>query len=89
MPRIELYSRTDCTDCTDARAITDWLRATGHAHLWRDLAEPGVADDLRRRTRLGIGPVTLVDGRPVWGSGREQVRRLRRMLGHKGWTLPW
>lgn len=86
MPRIELYSRTDCAD---ARAITDWLRAEGYAHLWRDLGEPGVADDLRGRTRLGIAPVTLVDGRPVWGDGREQVRRLRRMLRPRLWTLPW
>lgn len=86
MPRIEIYARLDCVD---ARTVTDWLRAEGHAHLWRDLAEPEVADDLRCRTRLGIAPVTLVDGRPVWGEGREQVRRLRRMLRRRHWTLPW
>lgn len=86
MPRIELYARQDCAD---SRAIADWLREQGHAHLWRDLSEPSVADDLRRRCRLGIAPVTLVDGRPVWGTGAEQVRRLRRMLRRRLWTLPW
>lgn len=86
MPRIELYSRPDCPE---ARTIGAWLAAQGHAHLWRDLAEPGVADDLRRRCRIGIAPVTLVDGRPVWGTGDEQVRRLRRMLRRGLWTWPW
>ncbi len=86
MPRIELYARPDCAD---AQTITDWLRAGGHAHLWRDLAEPGVAEDLRDRCRVAIAPVTLVDGRPLWGTGAEQVRRLRRMLEPRRWSLPW
>lgn len=86
MPRIELFARPDCAD---ARAISEWLHAEGHTPLWRNLAEPGVADDLRCRTHLGIAPVTLVDGRPVWGESPEQLRRLRRMLGRKRWTFPW
>lgn len=86
MPRIELYSRPDCAD---ACIIATWLRAEGHAPLWRNLADPAVAEDLRSRTRLGIAPVTLVDGRPVWGESTEQLRRLDRMLRRKSWTLPW
>ena len=87
MHRIELYCRNDCAE---ARIVADWLRAGGHAHLWRDLGQARVAEDLRARVRLGIAPVTLVNGRPVWGTGEEQVRRLRRMLRPRGvWTLPW
>lgn len=87
MPRIELYSRRGCPE---ARVVTDWLRQGGHAHLWRDLGERDVSEALRARVHLGIAPVTLVDGKPVWGTGEEQVRRLARILGPREvWTLPW
>lgn len=70
--------------------ITDWLYTYGHAHFRRDLGDPAVADDLRQRARVGIAPVTPVDGRPVWGTEAEQVRRLCRLPAphRRRWTLP-
>ena len=74
--RVELY-RT--RSCTDGQKVALWLWRAGVAHGDRDLSDPEVAAALRTRTRLGISPVVLVDGRAVWGTAEEQIRRLRRM----------
>ena len=74
--RVELYrTRT----CTDGQRVAQWLWQQGVPHGDRDLSDPEVASDLRRRARIGISPVVLVDGRAVWGTVEEQIRRLRRL----------
>lgn len=74
--RVELYrTRT----CPDGQRLALWLWRAGVPHGDRDLSDPDIAADLRRRTRLGISPVLVVDGRAVWGTAEEQIRRLRRM----------
>lgn len=74
--RVELYrTRT----CTDGQKLALWLWREGVAQGDRDLSDPGVAAGLRARTRLGISPVVLVDGRAVWGTAEEQIRRMRRL----------
>lgn len=74
--RVELYrTRT----CEDGMRVAQWLWREGVAHGDRNLSDPGVAAALRARTRLGISPVVLVDGRAIWGTAEEQIRRLKRM----------
>ncbi|ESW62335.1 MAG: hypothetical protein Q27BPR15_01855 [Rhodobacter sp. CACIA14H1] len=72
--RVELY-RT--RNCTEGQQVALWLWRAGVPHGDRDLSDPAVSADLRKRTRIGISPVVLVDGRAVWGTAREQIRRLR------------
>lgn len=74
--RVELYrTRT----CEDGQRVAQWLWQAGVPHGDRDLSDARVAADLRARTRLGISPVVLVDGRAVWGTAEEQIRRLKRL----------
>ena len=72
--RVELY-RT--RSCNEGQQVALWLWRAGVPHGDRDLSDAAVSADLRKRTRIGISPVVLVDGRAVWGTAREQIRRLR------------
>lgn len=74
--RVELYrTRT----CADGQQVALWLWQQGVAHGDRDLSDPGVSAALRQRVRIGISPVVLVNGRAVWGTAEEQIRRLKRL----------
>lgn len=74
--RVELY-RT--RSCTDGQRVAQWLWQQGVAHGDRDLSDPEVSAALRQRVRIRISPVVLVDGRAVWGTAEEQIRRLKRL----------
>lgn len=74
--RVELY-RTQ--SCTEGQQVALWLWRAGVPYGDRDLSDPAVSAELRRRARIGISPVVLVDGRAVWGTADEQIRRLRRL----------
>lgn len=76
-PRIEVFFIP--TD-TDSRDLTDWLDAQGLAYVSRDLSDPATSREAVARTGMRIAPLTLVDGRVVWGTAAEQQRRLQSIL---------
>lgn len=64
----------------EGRALTEWLDAQGIPYACRDLSDPATSREAVDRTGLRIGPLTLVDGRAVWGTAAEQQRRLQSLL---------
>lgn len=76
-PKIEVFTLP--TDAESA-ALTKWLDAQGIAYQRRDLSDPDTSSEAVARTGMRIAPVTLVDGRAVWGTAREQQRRLQSLL---------
>lgn len=77
-PWIEVFSTPTCPDCL---ALKRWLHANGLPFVERDLRDPAVADKARRRTGLRIAPITIVDGKAVWGPFADQKPRLEILLG--------
>jgi len=77
-PRIEVFSTPTCPDCL---ALKRWLNANGLLFVERDLRDPAVADEARRRTGLRIAPITIVDGAVFWGPFADQKPRLESLLG--------
>lgn len=76
-PRIEVFL---LPSDPDSRDLTDWLDAQGLAYVQRDLSEPATSREAVARTGMRIAPLTLVDGRVVWGTAAEQQRRLQSIL---------
>jgi glutaredoxin len=74
---VEIYTTSTCPDCA---TLKRWLTAQDVHYVERDLTNPRIADEARRRTGLRIAPITLVDGKAIWGTAAEQFPRLRRLL---------
>lgn len=79
---VEIYTSPTCPDCA---TLKRWLTAQGIHYqgihyVERDLTNPRIADEARRRTGPRIAPITLVDGKAIWGTAAEQLPRLRRLL---------
>jgi glutaredoxin len=74
---VEIYTTPTCPDCA---TLKRWLTAQGVPFIERDLTNPRIADEARRRTGLRIAPITIVDGKAVWGTAAEQLPRLRKLL---------
>jgi hypothetical protein len=76
-PRVEVFL---LPADPEGRDLTDWLDAQGIAYARRDLGDPDVSREAVARTGMRIAPLTLVDGRAVWGTAAEQRRRLQSLL---------
>lgn len=74
---VEIYTTPTCPDCA---TLKHWLTAQGIHYVERDLTIPRIAHEARQRTGLRIAPITLVDGKAIWGTAAEQLPRLRRLL---------
>jgi glutaredoxin len=77
-PWIEVFSTPTCPDCL---ALKRWLNANSLPFVERDLRDPAVADEARRRTGLRIAPITIVGGAVLWGTFADQKPRLEALLG--------
>ena len=75
---IELFTTPTCPDCA---ILKRWLDAQGLAYIERDLRNPQIAEEARRRTGLRIAPITIIDGTALWGPVADQIVRLRPMIG--------
>ncbi|MDP3342336.1 glutaredoxin [Frigidibacter sp.] len=75
---IELFTTPTCPDCA---ILKRWLEAQGLVYIERDLRIPGIAEEARRRTGLRIAPITIIDGKALWGPAADQVARLRPLIG--------
>ena len=76
-PSIELFTTPTCPDC---RALKAWLNASGIPFVERDLRDPSVADEAKRRTGVRVAPVTIVAGEALYGPFIGQRNRLREIL---------
>ena len=75
---IELFTTPTCPDCA---ILKRWLDAQGLAYIERDLRNPQIAEEARRRTGLRIAPITIIDGTALWGPVADQIARLCPMIG--------
>lgn len=76
-PRVEVFV---LPSDPDSRSLTGWLDEQGIAYSTRDLSDPATSREAVARTGMRIAPLTLVDGRVVWGTAAEQQRRLQSLL---------
>jgi glutaredoxin len=74
---VELYTTPTCPDCA---TLKRWLAAQGVSYIERDLTNPRIAEEARRRTGLRIAPITIVDGKAFWGTAADQIPRLRQLM---------
>lgn len=74
---VELFTTPICPDCT---LLKRWLDAQGVAYVERDLRNPRNADEARNRTGQRIAPITIIDGKALWGPVADQIARLRPLI---------
>ena len=76
--QIELFTTPTCPDCA---ILKRWLDAQGLVYIERDLRNPSIADEARRRTGLRIAPITIIDGKAMFWPVADQIARLRPLIG--------
>jgi glutaredoxin len=77
-PWIEIFSTPTCPDC---RALKMWLESQGIPFVERDLRDPVVAEEAKRRTGVRVAPITIVGGEVFYGTFPQQKRRIAAALG--------
>lgn len=60
---IDIFTTPTCPDCL---ALKRWLRAENLPFVERDLRDPAVAEEARRRTGVRVAPITIIDGKHVF-----------------------
>ncbi len=76
---IELFSIDGCPDCL---ALKRWFAARRIPYRLRDLSDPAVQAEAKARPGLRVAPITIIDGRPIWGIATAQIPRIMSLLGH-------
>ena len=74
---VELFTTPTCPDCANLKR---WLDAQGVVYVERDLRNPKIADQARNRTGVRIAPITIIDGKALWGPVAGQIARLRPLI---------
>lgn len=77
-PWIEIFTTPTCPDCI---AVKRWLTTHGFPFVERDLRDPAVAEEARRRTGVRIAPITVIGGDAFFGTFRDQIPRIEAALG--------
>jgi glutaredoxin len=77
-PSIEIFSTPTCPDC---QALKAWLEREGVSFVERDLRDPAVAEDAKRRTGVRVAPITIVGGEVFFGPFLQQKPRITAVLG--------
>ena len=67
--RVLLYTSPGCPDCA---AVRDYLKAHGVAYEERSIAVPGVAEEAKARYGVRVAPITVIGGKPLWGTFAQQ-----------------
>lgn len=75
---IEFFSVEGCPDCV---ALKRWFAAKRIPYRMHDLSDPRVQAEAKARTGLRVAPITMVDGRAVWGTATAQIPKIRSLLG--------
>jgi glutaredoxin len=77
-PWIEIFSTPTCPDC---RALKAWLETQGVPFVERDLRDPGIAEEAKRRTGVRVAPITIVGGEVFFGTFPQQKPLIAAALG--------
>jgi glutaredoxin len=77
-PWIEIFTTPTCPDCL---AVKRWFHTQGVPFVERDLRDPAVAEEARRRTGVRIAPITLIDGEVFYGTFKDQLVGIEAALG--------
>jgi glutaredoxin len=75
---IEIFTTPTCPDCI---ALKRWFAAHGIPFAERDLLDPAIAEEARRRTGIRIAPITVMDGTAYYGPFAGQIRQIEAALG--------
>ncbi|CAI2932894.1 glutaredoxin [Aminobacter sp. P9b] len=62
-PWIEIFTTPTCPDCL---ALKRWLNAQKLPFVERDLRDPAIADEAKRRTGVRVAPITIIDDKHVF-----------------------
>ena len=68
-PWIEFFSTPTCPDC---RALKTWLENQGIPLVERDLRDPAIAEEAKRRTGVRVAPITIAGGEVFYGTFPQQ-----------------
>jgi len=75
---VTLYTSPGCPDCQAVRA---WLIQHEITYTERDITQPGVAEQAKRRYGVRIAPITVLDDTTYYyGTADTQIPELRRAL---------
>lgn len=74
---IALYTSPGCPDCA---ALKQWLTAQGLSFTEHDLSRPGAADRAKAEWGVRVAPITVWNGRVVYGTARDQIPQLQALL---------
>ena len=75
---VTLYTSPGCPDCAAVRA---WLEQHQVPYTERDVTQPGIADEAKRRTGVRIAPITVPDADTYfYGTFEQQLPELRAHL---------
>ena len=77
-PSIEIFSTPTCPDC---RALKAWLEAQRIPFVERDLRDPAVAEEAKRRTGVRVAPITIIGEEVFYGPFAQQKPRIEAALG--------
>lgn len=78
MDDILIYTTPGCPDCA---ALKQWLTKRGLVFRERDLSQPGVADEAKRRYGVRVAPVTVIGAEVFYGTFIDQRPRIEALLG--------
>lgn len=77
-PWIEIFTTPTCPDCL---AVKRWFNTQRVPFVERDLRDPAVAEEARRRTGVRIAPITVIDGEVFYGTFKDQIAGIEAALG--------
>ena len=78
LPWLEIFTTPTCPDC---RALKAWLETQGIPFVERDLRDPSVVEEARRRTGVRVAPITIAGDQVLYGTFAQQKPRLTEFLG--------
>jgi glutaredoxin 3 len=70
---VVLYTSPGCPDCA---AVRRFLAERAVAFTERDLSDPAVAEEAKRRYGIRVAPITVIGGQALYGTFEQQRRRL-------------
>lgn len=70
---IEIFSTPTCPDC---RALKAWLEGKGIPFVERDLRDPAVVEEAKRRTGVRVAPITIIGAEVFYGPFPQQKPRI-------------
>lgn len=62
-PWIEIFTTPTCPDCL---ALKRWLNAQSLPFVERDLRDPEIAEEAKRRTGVRVAPITIIDDKHIF-----------------------